>query len=84
MIDTKNKSIAFCRYYSTKLIHMIKGIDLTSNLFFDMLFKKIYRKRDVFFAKFGYFDDAVREYIITEPKTPYPWINYLGNGDFFH
>ncbi|MBN1378261.1 MAG: glycosyl transferase [Gammaproteobacteria bacterium] len=33
--------------------------------------------------KFGYFDDDAREYIITNPKTPYPWINYLGNEDFF-
>lgn len=33
--------------------------------------------------KFGYFDDARREYVITTPKTPLPWINYLGNEDFF-
>ncbi|MBQ5590086.1 MAG: glycosyl transferase [Clostridia bacterium] len=33
--------------------------------------------------KFGHFDDLSREYVITEPKTPYPWINYLGNKDFF-
>lgn len=33
--------------------------------------------------KFGYFDDANREYVITTPKTPLPWINYLGCGDFF-
>ena len=33
--------------------------------------------------KFGYFDDANREYVITNPKTPWPWINYLGNEDFF-
>jgi cellobiose phosphorylase len=33
--------------------------------------------------KFGYFDDLQREYVITNPKTPYPWINYLGNEDFF-
>ena len=33
--------------------------------------------------KFGYFDDKQREYVITNPKTPYPWINYLGNEDFF-
>ena len=33
--------------------------------------------------KFGHFDDKSREYVITEPKTPYPWINYLGNKDFF-
>ncbi|MBC8061198.1 MAG: glycosyl transferase [Clostridiaceae bacterium] len=33
--------------------------------------------------KFGYFDDFKREYVITTPKTPYPWINYLGTEDFF-
>ncbi len=33
--------------------------------------------------KYGHFDDAHREYIITDPKTPWPWINYLGNEDFF-
>ena len=33
--------------------------------------------------KFGYFDDANREYVITTPKTPLPWINYLGCRDFF-
>lgn len=33
--------------------------------------------------KFGFFDDQNKEYVITDPKTPYPWINYLGNHDFF-
>lgn len=33
--------------------------------------------------KFGYFDDARKEYVITRPDTPYPWINYLGTEDFF-
>jgi len=33
--------------------------------------------------KYGHFDDENREYVITNPKTPYPWINYLGNEDFF-
>ena len=32
---------------------------------------------------FGYFDDYAREYVITNPATPFPWINYLGNEDFF-
>ena len=32
---------------------------------------------------FGYFDDRHREYVITDPRTPWPWINYLGNEDFF-
>lgn len=33
--------------------------------------------------KYGHFDDKAREYVITEPRTPWPWINYLGNKDFF-
>ncbi|WP_288887744.1 GH36-type glycosyl hydrolase domain-containing protein [uncultured Eubacterium sp.] len=33
--------------------------------------------------KFGFFDDNNREYVITTPKTPLPWINYLGCNDFF-
>ena len=33
--------------------------------------------------KYGYFDDASREYVITTPRTPLPWINYLGCEDFF-
>ncbi len=33
--------------------------------------------------RFGYFDDARREYVITTPRTPLPWINYLGCEDFF-
>ncbi len=33
--------------------------------------------------KFGYFDDVNKEYVITSPRTPYPWINYLGTQGFF-
>lgn len=33
--------------------------------------------------RYGHFDDAHREYVITDPQTPWPWINYLGNEDFF-
>ena len=32
--------------------------------------------------RFGYFDDAAREYVVTRPDTPLPWINYLGGEDF--
>jgi cellobiose phosphorylase (EC 2.4.1.20) len=34
-------------------------------------------------VQFGYFDDERREYVITRPDTPLPWINYLGCEDFF-
>lgn len=33
--------------------------------------------------RYGYFDDANREYVITTPETPSPWINYSGNQEFF-
>ena len=33
--------------------------------------------------KYGYFDDLLKEYVITQPDTPLPWINYLGNDGFF-
>ncbi|WP_322509108.1 GH36-type glycosyl hydrolase domain-containing protein [Anaerolinea sp.] len=33
--------------------------------------------------QFGYFDDERREYVITRPDTPLPWINYLGCEEYF-
>ncbi len=33
--------------------------------------------------RFGYFDDEQREYVITRPDTPLPWINYLGCEEYF-
>ena len=33
--------------------------------------------------KYGHFDDKAKEYVITRPDTPLPWINYLGNDGFF-
>ena len=33
--------------------------------------------------KYGVFNDTAREYVIATPKTPLPWINYLGSRDFF-
>ncbi len=33
--------------------------------------------------KYGHFDDANREYVITRPDTPFPWINYIGCEDYF-
>jgi len=34
-------------------------------------------------ARYGHFDDDRREYVITRPDTPLPWINYLGTEAFF-
>lgn len=39
--------------------------------------------RERLFMKYGHFDDKAREYVITTPYTPKPWINYLGNEEFF-
>ncbi|HJR80463.1 MAG TPA: glycosyl transferase [Anaerolineales bacterium] len=33
--------------------------------------------------RYGYFDDSSREYVITRPDTPLPWINYLGCEAYF-
>src|SRR5665213_805861 len=32
---------------------------------------------------YGYFDDSKREYVITRPDTPLPWLNYIGQDEFF-
>ena len=32
--------------------------------------------------KYGYFDDDNREYVITRPDTPVPWVNYLGSPEY--
>ena len=31
---------------------------------------------------YGYYDESNREYVITRPDTPTPWINYLGEGRY--
>ena len=33
--------------------------------------------------QYGHFDDEAREYVVDTPATPLPWINYLGNENFF-
>ena len=33
--------------------------------------------------QYGHFDDGQREYVISRPDTPLPWINYLGSDDYF-
>ncbi|HVZ79348.1 MAG TPA: glycosyl transferase [bacterium] len=32
---------------------------------------------------YGHFDDPAREYVITRPDTPLPWLNYIGQDEFF-
>jgi cellobiose phosphorylase len=34
-------------------------------------------------TRFGRFDDEAREYVVSRPDTPLPWINYLGSEEFF-
>ena len=31
---------------------------------------------------YGHFDETAREYVITRPDTPTPWINYIGTGHY--
>ena len=31
---------------------------------------------------YGYFDDKNREYVIEQPDTPMPWVNYLGSPEY--
>ena len=50
---------------------------------FYYIMRVAFYERKVYYMKFGYFDDANKEYVITSPRTPYPWINYLGTQDFF-
>ncbi|HBT64914.1 MAG TPA: glycosyl transferase, partial [Ruminococcaceae bacterium] len=33
-------------------------------------------------AAYGYFDNDNKEYVITRPDTPTPWINYIGSGGY--
>ena len=33
--------------------------------------------------RYGHFDDKNREYVIEQPNTPLPWINYLGSEEYF-
>jgi cellobiose phosphorylase len=32
--------------------------------------------------RYGYFDKKNKEYVITRPDTPTPWINYIGSGNY--
>ncbi|HWA88256.1 MAG TPA: glycosyl transferase [Opitutus sp.] len=34
-------------------------------------------------SQYGHFDDARREFVITRPDTPLPWLNMLGQDEFF-
>lgn len=31
---------------------------------------------------YGYFDLKNKEYVITKPDTPAPWVNYLGSPEY--
>ena len=32
--------------------------------------------------RYGYFDEVKKEYVITRPDTPAPWVNYLGSPEY--
>jgi len=44
--------------------------------------REIARKKFVISNKYGYFDEKAREFVITNPGTPAPWVNYLTNGRY--
>ena len=39
-------------------------------------------RRDETASNFGHYDDAAREYVVTDPRTPTKWVNYIGTLDF--
>ncbi len=41
-----------------------------------------FNEKEVSKMQYGYFDDEKREYVITNPKTPAPWANYLGSPEY--
>ena len=47
------------------------------------MYNRIIKRKRGDEMQYGYFDDARREYVIQTPKTPLPWINYLGSEEFF-
>src|SRR5665648_748432 len=44
---------------------------------------QIFSAKEIAINPYGHFDDAKKEYIITRPDTPLPWINYLGFNKYF-
>ena len=34
------------------------------------------------YKKYGYFSDKTKEFVITRPDTPKPWVNYISNGHY--
>ncbi|MGC8956080.1 MAG: GH36-type glycosyl hydrolase domain-containing protein, partial [Fervidobacterium sp.] len=38
--------------------------------------------RRLFESKYGYFTSGGKEYVITDPRTPRPWVNVISNGDY--
>ena len=40
------------------------------------------KAKEGFGMQYGYFDDKEREYVITRPDTPAPWVNYLGSPEY--
>ena len=60
------------RFTETEVLYIMKALKK----------RKRVRKCEVT-MRYGYFDDERKEYVITDPRTPLPWINYLGSDDFF-
>ncbi len=79
--------MSFILFYYIIIVDYVKLRDKIKNTVTEFLNKKTLSfnkgKEGIKTMKFGYFDDVQKEYVITSPRTPYPWINYLGTESFF-
>ena len=78
------KALAFFvqfRYSNNKEIVFLVSLNRFRKKRYRRAFRLLFKEEA--FMKFGHFDDERKEYVITTPQTPLPWINYLGSEDFF-
>ena len=78
------KALAFSvqfRYSNNKEIVFLVSLNRFRKKRYRRAFRLLFKEEA--FMKFGHFDDERKEYVITTPQTPLPWINYLGSEDFF-
>ena len=76
--------IAFSSFLEYNFVEMIlKKNQLYSRTLLNEEFREYIQYERRKNMKFGFFDDPNKEYVITTPKTPLPWINYLGSNNFF-
>ena len=63
------ESVIFCK----KILSFVSCIHDTENYLYEEKRSKM---------RYGYFDNEKREYVITRPDTPAPWVNYLGSPEY--